>query len=144
MTIVRILRNYHNMGPTMFHGFNQRVYTALSDKSRFTDSFWAGNPGLITSYLTTSKKHDLTYHESLLGSKLVIAEREVLQAQLVLLLDELAAYLDLAAVRTPDMLLASGFDLSKERRGHTRAKANAAIRNAAQAAQDEGETGTPT
>ncbi len=75
----------------------------------------------------------------MLGSKLVIAEREVLQAQLVIHLDEIASLLEMAAVRTPDILIASGFDLNKERRNHSRAKATAA----AHAEQQEGENGTP-
>jgi len=139
----RITRNYRNMSPTRFHEHNQRVRTALADKTRIPESIWAANPALLQSYLAVSTKHDTVYHESMLGSKLTIAEREVLQAQLIIYLDEIASLLEMAAVRTPDILIASGFDLTKEKRGHSRAKATAAARNAAHAEQEEGESGTP-
>ena len=139
----RVTRNYRNLAPTKFHVFNQRIKTSLVDKTRIPESIWAANMTLLQSYLSTSDKHDGVYHESLLGSKLLIAEREVLQAQLVIYLDEIASLLEMAAVRTPDILIGSGFDLQKERRGHSRAKATAAARNAAHAEQEEGESGTP-
>lgn len=139
----RILRNYHNLGPKLFHEFNQRVCSALSDKTRFPDSFWAIISALFTSYLATSQKFDMLYHEAKHGSRLVIAERDLLQGQLVLNLDELAAFLEMCAVRNPDILLASGFDLYKDRRGNPRSKANAAARYASQSEQEDGETGTP-
>ena len=139
-----IQRSYRNMAPTKFHGFNQRVRTALADKTRIPESIWAANATLLPSYLSAAEKHDAVYHESMLGSKLVIAEREVLQAQLLIHLDEIASLLEMAAVRTPDILIASGFDLTKERRGHPRAKATAAARIAAHTEHEDGESGTPT
>lgn len=137
--LYRLLRNYRNMPPTKFHNFIQKVTTALSDKTRVPDWVWAVNPALLPSYFAASGKYDGVYHESMLGSKLVIAEREVIQAQLVIFLDEIASILEMVAMHTPDILIASGFDLNKERRGHPRAKATAAARNAAHASQEEGE-----
>ena len=138
----RILRSYRNIGPSKFHTINQRVRTSLADKTRIPEWIWAANTTLLQSYLSASDKHDAVYHESMLGSKLVIAEREVLQIQLVIYLDEIASLLEMAAVRNPDILIASGFDLTKDRRSHSRAKAAAAAR-AAHAEQEEGESGTP-
>ncbi|WP_236026999.1 hypothetical protein [Geomonas diazotrophica] len=80
----------------------------------------------------------------MLGSKLVIAEREGLQAQLVVYLDQIAALLDMMAVCNPGILIASGFDLTKERRGHARAKATAAARIAGDAESADGDSGTPS
>lgn len=142
--MARILRNYHSLGPTKFHQFNQGVSTAVGDKSRFPDSIWAANPTLLQSYLALSEKYDGVYHESMFGSKLVIAEREVLQAQLVIYLDEMASLLEMAAVRTPEIIIASGFTLTKERRGRSRAKATAAARGAANLQEGEGDSGTST
>ncbi len=116
---------------------NQRVKTALIDKTRFPDSFWGANLALVTPYVETSDKHDAVYHESMLGSKLVIAERDVIQRQLVEYLDQIASFLEMAAVRAPEILLASGFNLTKDRRG--RPKASAANHDAAPAKDDEGE-----
>ncbi len=133
----RIQRNYRNLGPTKFHAANQRVKTAITDKTRFSDAFWGVNLAIVTSYVEVSDKHDTVYHESMLGSKLVIAERDILQRQLVEYLDQIASFLEMAAVRTPEILLASGFDLTRDRRG--RPKASAANHDAAPAKDDEGE-----
>ena len=84
-------------------------------------------------------KHDAVFHEAKFGSILMIAERELLQAQLVNLLDEIAADLEAEAVRNPDMLLPTGFDLAKERRGiNTRKKA--ALTAAEASSSDHGNT----
>ncbi len=128
----------------MFHDFNQGVATALADKTRFPDSFWAAHPTVLDPYLAATAKHDAIYHESMHGSKLVIAERELLQAQLVINLDEIASILELAAVRNPEILLASRFTLHKDRRGHARAKAASAAHSAAHTETEDGEGGTPT
>lgn len=140
----QITRNYRNMPPTKFHAFNQKVATALADKTRIPDSIWGANPALLQSYLAVSAKHDAVYHESMLGSKLVIAEREVLQAQLVIYLDQIALLLEMAALRTPDILIASGFDSAKDRRGRTRQKAVPAALSAAPAEQEGDGSGTAT
>ncbi|BCG46474.1 hypothetical protein GEOBRER4_n1271 [Citrifermentans bremense] len=142
-----ILRNYRNVPPTKFHSFNQKVATALADKTRIPDSTWAANPSLLQSYLAVSAKHDAVYHESMLGSKLVIAEREVLQSQLVIYLDEIALILEMAAVHTPDILIASGFESVKDRRLHNRGRAVPATPeapNATPAEHGEGGDGTAT
>jgi len=118
----RILRNYRNWTPSRFHAFNQRVRTALSDSEKFPESTWAANPTLIQLYFAASAKHDSTFQEALYRSILVIAQRDALQAQLVEYLDEIAAVLEALAVRNPYLLLASGFDLVKERRSGTRTK----------------------
>lgn len=119
----RILRNYRNMPPSRFHAFNQKVRTNIADNQTIPESTWGTNPSLLTSYLTASEKHDTVYHQALYRSVLEIAERDVLQAQITIYLDEIASLLEAAAVRHPEMLLASGFDLTKERRSGTRAKA---------------------
>lgn len=134
----RILRNYRNMAPSRFHAFNQRVRKALADNPKIPESTWASNTTLISSYLTASEKHDAVFHEAVLGSKLVIAEREVLQVQITDYLDEIASDLEAAAVRNPDMLLASGFDLAKERRSRTRTKGTSAGQNDSYAEQEGG------
>lgn len=118
----RIKRSYRSLAPGKFHVFNQRVYKGLSGNPLIPEAMWAANPGLIPSYLAASEKHDNVFHEASYGSILVIAQREALQAQLINYLDEIAAVLEAAAVRIPDLLLSSGFDLAKERRGGSRTK----------------------
>lgn len=138
----RILRNYRNITPTKFYLFNVRVRTALTDTTRIPETIW-GNTPLFSTYLAASDKHTALYHESMLGSKLVIAEREVVQAQLVIYLDQIASLLEMAAVSTPEVLIASGFDLAKERRGHRRAKETSATPSAERDEPGEGESNPP-
>ena len=107
----------------MRRDFNRRVTKALTNNPNIPESTWGANPGLLTSYLTVSDKYDTVYHAASYGSVLDISQRDLLQQQLVNYLDEIAADLEAEAVRNPDMLLSSGFDLAKERRGNTRKKA---------------------
>lgn len=116
----RALRNYRHLPPAKFHTVNQRISTALTDNPNIPESTWAGNPTLLQLYLELSKKHDAVYHQATYGSKLDIAQRELLQAQLVAYLDEIVLVLEAAAVRNPDILLTWGFDLVKERRNTSR------------------------
>ena len=118
----RVLRNYRNLPPARFHAFNRRVRNGLTGNSKIPESMWAANPGLILAYFAASDSHDAVYHEAIYGSILVIAQREALQAQLVAFLDEIASVLEAAAIRIPDLLLSSGFDLAKERRNSVRTK----------------------
>jgi hypothetical protein len=117
----RILRNYRNLPPSKFHRFNQKVKDGLTNHAKVPESAWAGNPTLLPTYLATSEKHDSVYHEAGYGSKLLISQRDILQNELVDHLDEIASVLEAVAVRTPEVLLASGFDLTKDRRGYSKA-----------------------
>lgn len=126
MTLVprdRILRNYHRMGPTKFHSFVQRVAKSLREnQKRIPESTWAGSPSLLPTFFELYDKHDAAFHEATFRSILAIADRDVLQGQLVICLDEIASLLEAAAVRSPDILISTGFDLAKERRSSTRTK----------------------
>jgi hypothetical protein len=85
------------------------------------------NPELLPKYFATSEKHDAAYHEATYKCILDIAQRDLLQAQLIIYLDEIALLLETAALRDPEILLLSGFDLAKERRGRSRVKAATTI-----------------
>jgi hypothetical protein len=123
----RILKNYRNLPPTRFHGFNRKVSKGLTDNPLIPVETWGANPDLIAAYLAASEKHDAVYHEAIYGSILVIAQREALQEQIVTFLDEIASLLEAAAVRNPEVLLSSGFDLAKERRSSTRGRVKPAL-----------------
>lgn len=118
----RLLRNYRSMKPGRFHDFNQLVASRLVDAERIPEWVWAMNSTLLPRYLAASAKYDALYHEALLRHTLSIAERELLQAQVTLLLDEIAAYLEAAAVRSPEILIASGFTLARDLKGRISAK----------------------
>jgi hypothetical protein len=109
--------------PGRFYNINKKISTALTDNKTIPQAAWAANPELLPNYLAMSKKHDELHHTALLGGKLDISQRDLLQEQLTLYLDEIALVLEAAAVRNPDILVVSGFDLAKERRSHPRTKA---------------------
>lgn len=115
-----ILRSFRHMPPSKFHAFNQKVRKGLTDNVRIPESTWGPNRTLLPSYLSASEKHDALYHQAIYGHKLHIAERDLLQAQIITYLDEIALILESAAFRNPEILLVSGFDLAKERRGRAR------------------------
>ncbi|MBJ6724386.1 hypothetical protein [Geomesophilobacter sediminis] len=115
----RVARTYRNLTPSKFYVLNLRVRTALTDNPRIPYSTWA-NPTLISSYFAASDKHAALHHQSAERTVSVITERDLLQAQIVDYLDEIASGLEAASVRDPEILLVSGFDLTKERRSHPR------------------------
>jgi hypothetical protein len=119
----RVLRKYRNLAPGPFHVFNQKVMNGLTNNPSIPDSVWVTNPTLLPSYLSTSQKQDSAYHEAIYGGKLAQTQRDLLQAQLIEYLDEIAVLLELAALRNPEVLITSGFELAKERRSTPRVKA---------------------
>ena len=119
----RALRNFRNLGPTKFFVFNQRVHRSLANNPKIPSSTWGARPDLLTLYFAASDKYYAVFHEASYGSSLAIAQREILQQQLVNYLDEIIADLEAEAVRNPEILISSGFDLTKERRTHNRKKA---------------------
>ncbi|HJV36786.1 hypothetical protein [Geomonas sp.] len=136
--MVRIMRSYRYGTPSKFHEVNQRVSASLTDNDKFPESTWGANPTLLPTYLATSKKQNEVYLRARHGSRLDIAEREVLQAQLIQLLDEIALVLEAAAIRNPEILLHSGFELAKERRSRPRVKAPITVSEASVGEHQEG------
>ena len=118
----KILRTYRCKSPSRFYNIMLRVWKCLTDNPRIPGSIWAAHPELLPLFLTLAAKyHEVYQRASLYSSKLDIAEREVLQPELIEYMDEIAAVLEAASVRNPDLLVISGFDLTKERRNLTRA-----------------------
>lgn len=120
----RILRTYRNKAPSRFYNILLKVWKCLTDNPKIPASVWAANPELLSLFLALAAKyHEVYQRASLYSSKLDIAEREVLQAQLTAHMDEIASVLEAAAVRNPEVLVTSGFDLAKERRNSPRTSA---------------------
>ncbi|UPU37431.1 hypothetical protein M1B72_06915 [Geomonas paludis] len=97
---------------------------------------------LLQAFLAAVVKHDAVHNETMMGNKMLLTERDVLQAQLVVYLDHIVLHLEMAAILKPEVISASGFDLSKDRRGHGRGKGANAVLSAAQSQQGEGEGGS--
>lgn len=123
----RILRTYRCKTPSKFYNILLRVWKCLTDNPQIPGSVWAANPELLSSFLALAPKyHEVYQRASHYSSKLDIAEREVFQAQLIAYMDEIASVLEAAAIRNPEVLITSGFDLAKERRNITRSSASQA------------------
>ncbi|QWV93440.1 hypothetical protein KP004_20125 [Geomonas oryzisoli] len=117
----RILRSYRCKSPSRFYNIMLRVWKCLTDNPRIPGSVWAAHPELLQLFLALAAKyHEVYQRASLYSSKLDITEREILQSQLIQYMDEIASVLEAAAIRNPEVLLVSGFDLTKERRNLTR------------------------
>jgi hypothetical protein len=134
---VRLLRNYHGLPPGRFHPLNQRIRTCLTDNPNIPLTVWASNPELLSLYFALCDKFEPLFHESHFRNILVIAQRDAIQKELVIYLDEIASILEAAAVRNPDILLSCGFDIAKERRSTPRAKKLATQTDASHTEQHE-------
>lgn len=134
----RVLRSYRGMSPARFYSLNRRVRRGLA---RLWDTVLAANATLKSEYESASDQHEEAYHEALLGSIVEKARRDQLQAQITEYLDEIAVILESAAFYNPEVLLVSGFDLAKERRGRPRTKP--APTHVSQAEQDGAAPGGP-
>jgi hypothetical protein len=112
---VRIKRNYHHLSPAQFYSLNHRVRRSLAGSSFIPEQLW-------TSYCTQSDAYENAHLKASYKSVVDIAERDLLQASLIAILDEMASALEGAAVRKPELLLTCGFDLTKEHRKSSRSK----------------------
>jgi hypothetical protein len=115
----RLMRSYRHMAPSRFYVFNQGVRKGIP---KLPASIWVANPELPGLYLEASEKHDEVFHEARHGSDLMIMQRDALQNQIAEYLDEMASILEAAAIRNPELLVHSGYDLVRERRSAPRAK----------------------
>lgn len=113
----RILRTYRKKSPSRFYSILLRVWKCLTDNPNIPASVWGANPELLRLFQAMAAKYHEVYQRAFLySSKLDIGEREVLQAQLTQYMDEIASVLEAAAIRNPEVLMSSGFDVTKERR----------------------------
>ncbi|MBJ6726827.1 hypothetical protein [Geomesophilobacter sediminis] len=117
----RILRDYRFFKCKKLNAFSQRVRKGMTNNPNIPDSLWVNHPGLLALFFAAADKLDIVYHESLLRSIVSIAARETLEVEVIAYLDQIASLLEAAAVQNSEMLLTSGFNLAKERRGRSRA-----------------------
>ena len=117
----RILHGYRHMAAGRFYVFNQGVRRGVSS-GKIPASVWGANPDLPGKYLEASEQFDEIFHEAKHGSDLMLLQRDAVQRQIVEYLDEMAPFLEAGAVRNPELLINSGFDLAKERRSTSRTK----------------------
>ncbi len=118
----RILRDYRFWKCSKLHALSQKVRKSLTDNTNIPLSVWVNHPDLLAQFFAAADKLDIAYHESLLRSVVAIAARGAIEGEVIGYLDLIASLLEAAAAVNPDILLTSGFNLVKERRGRSRTK----------------------
>jgi hypothetical protein len=117
----RIKRNYrHFNSPSRALSFCQRVDHALTSNPKFPDSSWGSRIVLRQQFHDAVGRLDLAYNVAFNGDRLLIMDRDKLWQEIVLMLDEIVSLLEAAAVRDPDALCSTGFDVAQERRSASR------------------------
>jgi hypothetical protein len=119
----RLRRDYRQLrSPTRFLSFNQKVKRCLSDTEKCPDSIWRGNLGLRQQYFEKVEQLEVSYHLASDGGKSLIRDRDRLSEEIVGMLDEIASLLEAEAGHNPDLLLNSGFTVTRERRSANRTR----------------------
>jgi hypothetical protein len=121
----RIKRDYRQMGssPAKFLPTCKRIKQSLADRENYPDSWWGGHLALRDHCFETVDALEVACHLASDGGKSLIHERDKLILEMIQILDEIASLLECWAVRKPEMLLNSGFALTKERRSPSRSRA---------------------
>jgi hypothetical protein len=115
----RIKRDYRRTSsPANFLAFCKKVQHGLADHPSLPDSF----APLRQQYFEKVDSLETTYHLALDGGRSVIREREKLSQEIVVLLDQMASFLEAAFILTPDALLTTGFTITRERRSQHRVR----------------------
>jgi hypothetical protein len=114
-----IKRDFRQMSsPAKFLGFCKKVQHCVT-----------GNPNIPATidplrqqYCEKVDSLDTTHHLALDGGRSLIRERERLSEEIVVLLDQLASFLEAALILNPDALFTTGFNVTQERRSPNRVK----------------------
>ena len=112
----RIKRDYRNSTPAKAFTFFNRIERCLADNPNFPDSTWGANTTTRQQLFDGVDRYSAAYHAAITGDRLLIAERDKIQEEVVVMLDEVASHLEAVSVRNPDALLSSGFSVVQERR----------------------------
>jgi len=108
----------HVRSPAKFLAFCKKVQYSLTDNLNLPDSM----APLRQQYFEKVGILDTTYHLALDGGHSVIREREKLRQEIVVLLDQIASFLEAAFILNPDALLTTGFAVTRERKSPNRVK----------------------
>lgn len=119
----RIKRDYRQLrgAPARFLPAAKTVKQSLSNRQNYPDSWWV-NIALRDRYFERVDALEVSCHLASDGGKSLIRERDRIIEEVVQMLDEIALLLEAGAVRDPELLLNSGFNLAKERRSSNRTR----------------------
>lgn len=114
-----IKRDFRHMkSPTKFLTFCKKVQHGVTDNPNLTDAI---DP-LRQQYCAKVDSLDTAHHLALDGGRSLIRERDRLTEEIVVLLDQLASFLEAALILNPDALFTTGFNVTQERRNPTRVR----------------------
>jgi hypothetical protein len=114
-----IKRAFRQMrSPAKFFAFCKKVQHGLTDNPNLTDSIAL----LRQQFFEKVDSLETTYHLALDGGRTVIRERENLSQEIVVLLDQIASFLEASFILNPDALLTTGFEVTQERRSPNRVR----------------------
>lgn len=118
----KVKRDYRTLSPSKALAFFNKVKRCLTDNKDFPDSTWGANTTPRQELFDGVDRYDQAYHAAINGDRLLIAAREKIQAEVVVMLDEVASHLEAVSVRNPDALLSTGFTVIQERRSTSRTR----------------------
>ncbi|HJV33425.1 hypothetical protein [Geomonas sp.] len=112
----KIKRDYHKLSPSKALTFFKRVRHCLTENENFPDSTWGANTTTRGQYSEAVDGYEDAFNGAINGDRLLVADRNRKQDEIVVMLDEIASHLEAVSVRNPDSLLTSGFNVVQERR----------------------------
>ena len=118
----KIKRDYRNMSPSQALAFFNKVKRCLTDNVNFPDATWGANTTTRQQLFDAIVRFEIAYHLAINGDRLLIAARDKIQEEVVVMLDEVASHLEAVSVRNPEGLLGSGFNVVQERRSTSRTR----------------------
>lgn len=118
----KIKRDYHKLSPGKALTFYKKVDHCLTDNENFPEETWGANTTTRRQYSEGVGKYEVSFNGAINGDRVLAAERNKIQEELNVMLDEIACHLEAVSVRNPDALLTSGFNVIQERRATSRVK----------------------
>ncbi|MBJ6799194.1 hypothetical protein JFN90_03475 [Geomonas sp. Red259] len=118
----RIKRDFRRGGPKDFLSFNLNVRHSLTNNLNYPDSAWGASLALRQQHAEKVTALETAYRLASNGDRILIRERDKLMEELILILDEMASFLEALSTRNPDALYTTGFSIAQERRNHRRTR----------------------
>lgn len=118
----KVKRDYRNQPPGKALVFFNKVKRCLTDNEDFPDSTWGANTTTREQLFDAVDRYGVAHHAAINGDRLLIAARDKIQEEVIVMLDEVASHLEAVSVRNQDALLSSGFNVVQERRNTSRTR----------------------
>ena len=119
----RIKRDYRQRSsPAKFLSFSKKVKLSLTDNLNYPDSTWGAHTTLRQQYFEKVDGLEVSCHLASNGDRLLIRERDKLIQEIILMMDEIASFLEAASIRNTDALMSTGFSVTQERRTPNRTR----------------------